>query len=50
MASWGLGSIGDNLFECLTKAVETNEIELKEYAEEENKPLVELDQSKCDKF
>jgi hypothetical protein len=29
--------------------VEIDEVELKEYAEEENKPLVELDQSKCDK-
>jgi hypothetical protein len=49
MASGGLRSIGDDLFERLTKSVEIDEVELKEYAEEENKPLVELDQSKCDK-
>ena len=49
MASGGLGFVGDNVFECLTKTLATNEVELKEYAEEENKPLIKLDQSKCDR-
>jgi hypothetical protein len=31
------------------KSVEIDEAELKEYVKEENKPLVELDQSKCNK-
>jgi hypothetical protein len=31
------------------KALVTDEVELKEYAKEESKPLIELDQSKCDK-
>jgi hypothetical protein len=49
MVSGGLGSVGDNMFERLTKNLATDEVELKEYAEEENKPLIELDQSKCDR-
>ena len=46
MAFGGLGSVGDDIFEHLTKTLATNEIELKEYAKEENKPLIELDQNK----
>jgi hypothetical protein len=46
MSSSKLGSIGDNVFECLTKVLTTNKFELKEYADEENKPLVKLNLSK----
>jgi hypothetical protein len=49
MASGGLGSVGDDMFERLMKSLATDEVELKEYAEEENKPLIELDQSKYDR-
>lgn len=49
MASGGLGSVGDDLFERLTKTLTTDEVELKEYAKEEEKPMIELDQSKCDR-
>lgn len=49
MASGGLGSIGDDIFERLIKTLATDEVELKEYAQEENKPLIELDQSKCER-
>jgi hypothetical protein len=49
MASRGLGSDGDDMFERLTKTLATDKVELKEYAKEESKPLIELDQSKCDR-
>jgi hypothetical protein len=49
MASGGLGLVGEDMFERLTKTLATNEVELKEYAEEEKKPLIELDQNKCDR-
>ena len=49
MASGRLGFVEDDMFEHLTKTLATDEFELKEYAEEENKPLIELDQSKCDR-
>ena len=49
MAFGRLGSIRDDMFECLMKTLATNKVELKEYAKEENKPLIELNQSKCDR-
>ena len=49
MASGGLGSIGDNMFERLTKTLAIDEVEFKEYVEEENKPLIELDQRKYER-
>ena len=49
MAFGGLGFVGDDMFEHLTKTLAIDEVEFKEYAEEENKPLIELDQSKYDR-
>jgi hypothetical protein len=48
MSSSGLGSVGDNMFERLKKALVIDEFELKVYTDEESKPLVKLGVSKCD--
>lgn len=46
MSAGGLGSIGDDVFERITKVPTTKEFKLNEYAKEENKSLVELDHTK----
>jgi hypothetical protein len=43
-----LGCVEDDVLEHLTKLLKIDEFKLKEHADEENKPLVELDLSKCD--
>jgi hypothetical protein len=37
----GLGFVGYDFFQCTTKVLQTEELELKEYAEEDSKRLVE---------
>jgi hypothetical protein len=48
MSSGGLESVGDDLFQPLTKISTTKEFELQEYANKEKKRLVGFDLSKCD--
>jgi hypothetical protein len=38
-----LGCVEDDVLEHLTKLLKIDEFKLKEHADEENKPLVELD-------
>jgi hypothetical protein len=48
MSFGGLGSVEDDMFEHLMEVLATDEFELKEYVDEESKPLVVLNVSKCD--